>query len=146
MRRMLTAVYLFGASGILMELILMEHTEGVWQWIPILLVGSSVLLLVAHLLWQRRWALRGFQMNMILVLLAAILGIWLHFDGKSEFQLEMNPELSGWDLVWECIHGHSLPPVLAPGSMMLLGLVGMVGVYRHPLLQGSQRMKPNPIQ
>jgi hypothetical protein len=130
---MLMVIYLVGACGILLELVLMEHTEDIWQLIPILLIGSSVLLLMAHLWLQRRWVLRGFQMNIVLVLLAAILGIWLHFDGKSEFQLEINPELSGWDLVWKCIHGHSLPPVLAPGAMILLGWVGLAGLYRHPL-------------
>ena len=63
--------------------------------------------------------------------LSGLLGIWLHYDGKAEFKLEIDPELSGWALFWECIHGHSMPPVLAPGTMLLLGLVGLATARNH---------------
>lgn len=137
-RRLLTAVYAFGAAGMVLELVLMEHTEDIWQWIPVVLIGLSLLLVIGKLWMKRRWMLRGLQLNLVLILVAAVVGMWLHFDGKAEFQLEMDPELKGWDLIWKCIHGHSLPPVLAPGAMILLGLVGLVGLHRHPLLGKSK--------
>jgi hypothetical protein len=61
--------------------------------------------------------------------------VWLHFDGKAEFKVEIDPSLSGWELVWECLHGHSLPPVLAPGVMLFLGLVGFATTMHPPNLK-----------
>ncbi len=146
LRRLLWATYFIGAVGTTGELLLMEHTEGRWQWLPIVVVGASVVLLVVQSLVVRRWLVRGFQMLMALTLVTALVGIWMHFDGKAEFKLEIDPSLKGWDLVWACIHGHSLPPVFAPGSMILLGLVGIAWSYKHPVLDRRLQQERSELQ
>ena len=138
LRRILVFAYLVGGPGLTMELWLLEHTEGIWQLLPIMVLGISVLVLVLVLWVRRRWALRLFQLLTLGILLTSVVGVYLHFDGKAEFKLEIDPELSGWDLIWECIHGHSLPPVFAPGAMVLLALVGVAYFYKHPLLTNSK--------
>jgi hypothetical protein len=35
--------------------------------------------------------------------------------------------------------------VLAPGSLVLLGLVGLAHAYRHPSLDGGQRRQETPV-
>ncbi len=59
------------------------------------------------------------------------LGLFLHYDGNVEFELEMYPEMEGWELVWEALTGAT--PALAPGGMVLLGLIGIAFSYRHSL-------------
>lgn len=134
MRRLLLVAYAFGSVGVAAELLLMEHTEGIWQLIPVILIVASIV----PLLWQwfvpKRGIVKMFQWMMSLFALSGLLGIWLHYDGKAEFKLEIDPELSGWALFWECIHGPSMPPVLAPGTMILLGLVGLAFARQSLLL------------
>ena len=38
-RRLLIAVFVFGAVGTGAELILLEHTDDIWQWTPLILLG-----------------------------------------------------------------------------------------------------------
>ena len=54
---------------------------------------------------------------------SGLAGVILHYRGNEAFELEMYPTLSGAALVFETITGAT--PVLAPGSMALLGLVGL---------------------
>jgi hypothetical protein len=51
--------------------------------------------------------------------------------------MESNPSLAGWDLVWQAIGGKT-PPLLAPGAMIQLGLVGLAYTYKHPALGRSK--------
>jgi hypothetical protein len=42
-----------------------------------------------------------------------------------EFQLEMDPTLGGMALLLKVMHAKA-PPALAPGNMVLLGLLGLI--------------------
>jgi hypothetical protein len=70
---------------------------------------------------------------MVLFVGSGMLGVVLHYQGNEEFELEMQPALSGRTLVGKTLTGAT--PVLAPGSMSLLGVVGLAFTYRHPLLR-----------
>lgn len=135
--RILLSIYVFGTVGLGVELLLMEHTEGPWQWLPIVMLGASLIPLVAHGMVARHWPLRAFQVCGWLIVAGALLGMWLHFDGKAEFKLELDPSLQGWALIRECLVGHSLPPVLAPGSMMLIGFTGLAWAHARTTLNIS---------
>jgi hypothetical protein len=82
-----------------------------------------------------RKKLRLLQVLMILFLGSGILGVGLHYQGNHEFELEMYPSLSGLELMSKTLTGAT--PVLAPGSMSLLGVIGLASTYRHPLLRGD---------
>jgi hypothetical protein len=125
LRKLLIGAYLFGSIGIGVELLLMEHTEGIWQLIPVVLLPVSLPVFIWLWLSQKQVVNRLFQGIMALFALSGLLGVALHFDGKAEFKLEIDPELSGLPLFWECMHGSSLPPVLAPAAMILLAMVGL---------------------
>jgi hypothetical protein len=66
-------------------------------------------------------------------LIAGLAGFALHYQANMEFRLETNPSLSSWSLVWAVLSGKT-PPVLAPGAMIQLGLLGLVYTYKHPAL------------
>ena len=132
LRRVLLALVLLGIAGLVVELILLEHYDSGWQWIPIVLLG--VMLPVTMLVWlrPRRAALRVFQAGMSLFVVAGLLGLWLHYRGNVEFELERDATLSGWPLFWEAIRGAT--PALAPAALTQLGLLGLAFAHRHPAI------------
>jgi len=134
LRTFLLATFLFGALGAGAELLLLGHTEEAWQWAPLVLILCSLVVLLGYAALRRRVLLRGFQILMLLFVVSGIVGSVLHYQAKVEFKLEMQPDLSGLQLFWEVLQGATVPPVLAPGMMAQLGLLGLVYCYRHPRL------------
>jgi hypothetical protein len=64
-------------------------------------------------------------------------GTYLHFQVNMEFQLEMDPALSGLALYRKAILAKT-PPALAPGAMIQLGLIGLAYTFRHPALDARR--------
>lgn len=127
-RRVILAVLLLGMSGLLAELALIAHYEDVTQWIPIALLAVGLLVVVADLLLARSWTQLLIQLTMVLVVAAGVLGVYFHFQGSREFQLEMDPQMRGTTLMWHVLRAKS-PPTLAPGSMIQLGVLGLGYAY-----------------
>ena len=129
-RTALLALIHVGILGLAAELFLLEHTESVWQWIPLaVLAGGFISGLVVAMTPTAR-AVRVFQAAMGLCIAAGLLGLYLHLEGNAEFELEMEPLLGGVALFWKSLRGAT--PALAPGAMVQLGLLGLVYSYRHP--------------
>jgi drug/metabolite transporter superfamily protein YnfA len=75
---------------------------------------------------------------MALCVIAGGAGIYFHLLGSMEFKLESRPTLAGMELFWEALRSKA-PPLLAPGSMIQLGLLGLVYTYKHPARQRAER-------
>ena len=78
------------------------------------------------------------------------LGMVLHYRGGLEFQADMDPTLSRWQLFWKVVHMQA-PPALAPGLLVQLGLLGLISTYRDPLsgpsrVTGSSPVHPSPAE
>jgi hypothetical protein len=136
---MLLAIFLLGTLSAGVELLLLGHTESIWQWIPLLLIAISLAALAFHAAIRRAASVRAFQAIMLFFILSGFVGLWQHYHAKTEFKLEMNPELRGLDLFWESITGAAVPPVLAPGMMIQFGLLGLAYTYRHPALNSNKK-------
>ena len=121
-------VLLLGFGGLLAELALVAHFEDLAQWIPIGLLAAGLVVLAVDLGLARGWTLRLVQLTMVLMVAAGGLGIYFHFHGSREFQLEMDPQMRGTTLVWHVLRAKS-PPTLAPGSMVQLGILGLGYAY-----------------
>ncbi|MGZ8468140.1 MAG: hypothetical protein ACXWZS_01580 [Gemmatirosa sp.] len=135
LRRLLLAVVLVGAAGLLVELALLEHYDSAWQWTPLALLGL-VLAVGGTMAWRpTRGALRLFQALMTVCVVAGAVGVYLHYRGNVEFELERESTLGGLALLWEAVRGAT--PALAPGALAQLGLVGLAYAFRHPLLRPS---------
>jgi hypothetical protein len=133
LRRVLLALVALGAAGLVAELLLLEHYESAWQFTPLVLLGA---VLVAAAVVARRpspSSVRFFQTMMALCVASGLLGVFLHYRGNVEFELEREPLLGGLRLFWEAMRGAT--PALAPGAMAQLGLLGLVYSYRHPALR-----------
>ncbi len=145
-RGILLAIFLLGAFGIGAELLLVGHTESLWQWVPLLLILISLVALACHAAIRRAATVRVFQATMILFLIGGGVGLLLHYQGKAEFKLETNPDLGGLELFWAAIIGAAVPPVLAPGVMIQMGLLGLAWTFRHPaLLASTEENEPTTI-
>lgn len=135
-RQLLIAVFLFGAIGTGFELILLEHTEEAWQWVPIVLLGASIPTATVLAFKPTSAVIRLFTFIMVLFIGAGGIGLIQHFRGNLEFELEMYPSMDGWELFWEALKGAT--PSLAPGTMTVLGLMGIIYTFRHPLTGADQ--------
>lgn len=129
MRRMLFGVLLSGMAGVAAELLLTSHTEDAWQWAPLILIFAAfpLTLLVA---WRRApTALAAMRGLMALFIAAGALGTWFHYESNAEFVAELSPGLGGVAFLAEAFT-RPTPPPLAPGAMIMLGLLGWICCYR----------------
>jgi hypothetical protein len=142
LRRLLLALVLLGAVGLLAELALLEHYEDATQWIPLALLALALATGTAVALRRGRATVRVFQGTMALCVAAGALGVWLHYRGNVEFELERDGALSGLRLFWEAVRGAT--PSLAPGALSQLGLLGLAYTYRHPALTSTPPPRERP--
>lgn len=126
--KVIVAVLILGMAGLLAELALISHYEDAAQVIPIALLAAGLLVVVADMALRRSWTQVLIQLTMVLIVAAGLLGVYFHFNGSREFQLEMDPQMRGTSLVWHVLRAKS-PPTLAPGSMVQLGILGLGYAY-----------------
>lgn len=139
LRRLLVAVVLFGIVGLAAELVLLEHVESVWQWVPLVALAVGFISGAALLARPAAGTVRAFQGLMAVFVAAGVLGLYLHLRGNVEFEREMNPGLRGLALVWEALRGAT--PALAPGTLAHFGLLGLACTYRHPALRREPALR-----
>jgi hypothetical protein len=130
LRRFLLLILMAGIAGMASELLLIGHVEDRLQLVPMVLLPAGLIAVVWHAVRATRASARGVRLLMALFVASGLLGVGLHYDGNQEFELEMYPSMAGLELVRETLTGAT--PVLAPGSMTLLGLVGLAAVHRFP--------------
>ena len=120
-RRLLVGTLTAGILGTGAELVLLGHFETPYQMLPLVLLALGAAAIAWQLLAPRAASVRALQAVATLFLAAGLVGIGLHYSGNEAFELEMYPDRIGVELIREALAGAT--PVLAPGSMALLGLV-----------------------
>jgi hypothetical protein len=128
LRGWLLAVLALGLAGTVTELVLLEHYEQPLQFVPLVLIVAAAAAIVWHLARHDGASLRSLQIVMGLFVLAGLVGIGAHFVGSAEFQLELDPSMDTWTLLDKVMRAKA-PPVLAPGMMLQLGLLGLAYAY-----------------
>ena len=99
-----------------------NHYEDTLQLIPILCIAASILALFILFIKKTKWTRSLFKLVLALTALSGVYGAFLHLKANYEFELEMKPGAKGWDLFLESLSGAL--PSLAPGSMIVLALIG----------------------
>jgi hypothetical protein len=130
------ALLTFGLVAVGGELLALGHYEDSWQLVPLGLIALAVGVISWLAVAGGAAAVRALRVAMLLMVAAGGLGIALHYRGNVEFQLDVNPDLSGLALFLKVLHAKA-PPALAPGVMAQLGLLGLIYTYRHPALQSA---------
>jgi hypothetical protein len=137
LRLWVLGVLVLGLIGTVVELILLEHYEQALQFVPLVLIALGVVVLVWHAVKKDTASLRALQIVMGLFVLAGFAGMAAHFNGSAEYQLELNPEMSNWELLEKILHAKA-PPLLAPGMMMQMGLLGLAYAFTDIRYRGSK--------
>jgi hypothetical protein len=142
LRRLLLALLVVGLAGTATELVLTGHHEDVWQMIPLVVIGMA---LVASLVMSvtiaarpagATIAIRLFRGAMVLLILSGGMGSTLHYQASMEFKREMDPSSTGFAL-FSSVMQSKAPPTLAPGTLGLFGLLGLVCVFRLDIHDSS---------
>jgi hypothetical protein len=131
LRRWILIILVLGLLGTVTELVLLEHYEQPLQFVPLVLIVAAL----GVLWWEFRRrdvaSRRAMQIVMALFVLAGFGGFAAHFYGSAEYQLELNPDMSNWELLEKILRAKA-PPLLAPGMMLQLGLLGLAYVFSDP--------------
>jgi hypothetical protein len=126
-RRLLAATLVVGMIGTGSELLLIGHFESASQYAPLLLIGIGLLVVGLYAAAPGAASRQAMRLVMLAFVISGVVGVALHMLGNREFELEMNSSRSGWDLVKKIMTGAT--PVLAPGAMTLLGLIGLAQIH-----------------
>jgi hypothetical protein len=137
LRTGLAVVLAIGLGGTEIELLLLKHTDGFWQLVPVALVGAGLVALAWYGVARNAVSLRLLQGLMAVFLISGAVGTIQHFRGNVAYERDSNPSLSGMALYRSALMGST--PSLAPGTMIQLGLIGLLFAFRHPLLADRKR-------
>jgi hypothetical protein len=128
LRRWILGVLVLGLLGTVTELVLLEHYERPLQFVPLVLIVAAIAALAFEFKRHDTASGRALQIVMVLFILAGFAGFVAHFLGSAEFQLELNPDMSTSELLEKVLRAKA-PPLLAPGMMLQLGLLGLAYVF-----------------
>ena len=134
-RRYLLYILLFGAVGLLAELYLLDHYVDWRQWIPLVLLAAGTVAGVWLAMRPSGAAVGTFRVLFAACVPAGLLGFWFHYQSNVEFELEVHPDSGGLELFRESLGGAM--PTLAPGAMIMLGLLGILIALQHPAAGGD---------
>ncbi len=126
LRHVLLVTLMVGIAGMALELLFIGHVEDWLQYVPVVLLAVGLVPVAWHVVRPSRATARGVQLLMALYVVSGLVGVGLHYRGNQEFEREMYPSMTGMELVRATLTGAT--PVLAPGSMALIGLVGLAAV------------------
>ena len=110
-----------------MELALIDHYENTKQIIPIVSLFGVFVLTAASFTKLQKSFVQIFRLWMLITGLVGMLGFAFHAYGNYEFAIEIYPNSSTWQLIEKTIKGAT--PLLAPGAMIGLGLLGIIRQY-----------------
>ena len=128
LRLWILVVLVLGLLGTVTELVLLSHYEQPVQLVPVVLIVLALVVLIWHAIGRSAASLRVLSGLMVLFVLASFAGFAAHFYGSAEFQLDLEQSPSNWELVEKVMRAKA-PPLLAPGMMMQLGLLGLAYIY-----------------
>ena len=124
-KKMIVLALLFMMIGTLLELYLLDHYEDAFQLIPVLCIAFSLINLIIKL----------FKLVLVLTSFSGVYGVFLHLQSNFEFEQDMKPTATNWELFSESLSGAL--PTLAPMSMLVLAFIG----YSYLILIKQQHEK-----
>jgi hypothetical protein len=140
-RSILLVTIVLALVGTGLELLFLGHFEDPLQFIPLALIAAGLLVLGWYAIQQSSASLRIFQLLMALFMIGGIAGIALHASSNIEFATEMYPDIARMELLRKTVAGAI--PMLAPGAMVQIGLLGIAYTFRHPALHKQETSDEN---
>ena len=109
LRLAVLGVLVIGLAGTVTELVLLEHYEQPMQLVPVVLIVAAIAAIVWQVMRHTAASLRTLEIIMALFVLASFAGVAAHFFGSAEFQLELNPSMSNWELLEKILRAKAPP-------------------------------------
>ena len=134
-KKMIVLALLFMMIGTLLELYLLDHYEDAFQLIPVLCIAFSLINLIILFLKRSKIIIKLFKLVLVLTSFSGIYGVFLHLQSNFEFEQDMKPTATNWELFSESLSGAL--PTLAPMSMLVLAFIG----YSYLILIKQQHEK-----
>ena len=125
-RKLLLVLLAAGSLGTGVELLLLGHFEEFTQIVPLVLLACGIAAASWHLA-SAGASVAALRWLMVLFVASGGVGVVLHYRGNVEFEREMYPALAGLELIGKTLTGAT--PVFAPGTMTLLGGIGLLASY-----------------
>lgn len=135
LKKVLVLALLFMMIGSLLELYLLDHYEDSWQLIPILSIGTTLVTLLILFFKKTTKVVNLFKAVLILTALSGVYGVYLHLQSNFEFEQDMKPTASFWQLITDSLSGAL--PTLAPMSLVVLACIG----YSYLILIQQQQQQ-----
>ena len=121
-KRLIMLIIIFMALGTGIELTLLKHYEDIWQLVPLLLLSAALVVFIFTLFKPTSVIRNIFIIILSACIISGFVGAGKHLNANMEFALELNPSAKGWPLIVKSFTGAF--PALAPGSMIVFGLIG----------------------
>jgi hypothetical protein len=121
-----------GCVGALVELALAEHWGAAIQVVPFVLASLGLLAAGALAVAHSRRVVIAVRAAMVALVLGGAFGVWEHLEHNYGFEAEIRPEAGAGEVAWEALLGAN--PLLAPGMLAWIGLLGLGATWRHPIL------------
>ena len=134
-KKMIVLALLFMMIGTLLELYLLDHYEDAFQLIPVLCIAFSLINLIILFFKRSKIMVKLFKLVLVLTSFSGIYGVFLHLQSNFEFEQDMKPTATNWELFFESLSGAL--PTLAPMSMLVLAFIG----YSYLILIKQQHEK-----
>ena len=115
------------------ELFFLSHWSETIQFLPFALSGLGLITLTLAYFRPGHRTLNGMRWSMLVIGVCSFIGFYEHMKNNYGFWLEIKPNSSAWDLIKATLEGAN--PVLAPGILLLGAVIGLVAIYKHPLLE-----------
>lgn len=113
-------IFLIMVVGMLADLLLIEHFESFWQFVPVIFLAVSG---IGYFLVSKGTGINLFRAWMYTGMLSGVVGIYMHVKNNWEFAIELRSNLKGWELISEVATGAI--PVISPGFLIPIAMLGL---------------------
>lgn len=119
-------IFLSMVFGMLADLLLIEHFESFWQFVPVIFLSVTG---IGYFLVKTGTAKLLFRIWMYIGMVSGVIGIFMHVKNNWEFAIELRSNLKGWDLITEVATGAI--PVISPGFLIPIAMLGLYIVAQN---------------
>ena len=116
--------FLIVAFGLLLDLYFIQHYENFLQLLPILGIWSLLIIFAIRIRLSNKFITTLMIYSIILIALIGLLGVFFHLKANFEFEKEIYVNETTINLLINSFSGAL--PVFAPGSLLILSLLGML--------------------
>ena len=141
LRRFALALCLLGVVTTPIELVLMQHYNTKDQIMPFVFLGLAAIGVAAAWFRPNAKVLRGVRVLMVLVVLGSGIGVFEHLKANYRDATRGGVVPNLIELVLT-----GVAPLLAPGILAQVGLLGLAFTYKHPAFEVPEKVLVSATQ